>query len=50
MAKSLKLQVVAEGVETKEQMLFLTENQCDLLQGYYFSKPIPIDDLENLII
>lgn len=50
MAKSLELQVVAEGVETKEQMIFLTENQCDLLQGYYFSKPIPIDDLENLII
>ena len=40
---------VAEGVETEEQYLFLKENGCDVIQGYYFSKPLPIDDFENLI-
>ena len=40
LAKKLKLKVVAEGVETKEQLDFLKKNQCDEVQGYYFSKPI----------
>jgi len=40
MAHSLGLQVVAEGVETKEQLEQLSELNCDFLQGYYFSKPI----------
>lgn len=40
LAKKLKLKVVAEGVKTKEQLDFLKKNQCDEVQGYYFSKPI----------
>lgn len=41
MAHSLGLTVVAEGVETKEQLALLADLGCDLVQGYYFSKPIP---------
>lgn len=38
------LSVVAEGIETKEQLDVLTANGCDLIQGYYFSKPLPRDE------
>lgn len=41
LAKQLNFTVVAEGVETTEQLVFLKANQCDLAQGYLFSKPIP---------
>ena len=41
MAHSLHLKVIAEGVETREQLDFLAEHHCDLIQGYYFSKPLP---------
>jgi len=41
MVKNLGLVVIAEGVETTAQLRSLTENNCDLIQGYYFSKPIP---------
>lgn len=41
LAKQLNFTVVAEGVETSEQLVFLKANQCDLAQGFYFSKPIP---------
>lgn len=42
MGKALNLSVVAEGVETEEQIKRLVENNCDELQGYYFSKPMPV--------
>lgn len=49
MAESLSLEVVAEGVETVEQKDFLLQNGCQLIQGYYFSKPIPSADVPLLI-
>jgi len=44
MAQQLKLEVVAEGVETVEQLEFLRELRCHYVQGYYFSKPLPADE------
>ncbi len=49
MAKSLNLQVIAEGVENQQQVDFLKEHNCDLLQGYHFSKPIPANEFEKLL-
>ncbi len=49
MAKSLGLKVVAEGVEKKQQIEFLKEHQCDLMQGYYFSRPVPAKEFEKLL-
>ena len=43
MAKKLRLEVVCEGVETKEQVDFLRDVDCDMVQGYYYSKPVPLD-------
>jgi len=40
MGRSLKLRVVAEGVETQEELAFLPAHQCDEAQGYYFSRPV----------
>ena len=45
----LGMKVVAEGVETKEQLQFLQIHHCDIAQGYYFSKPIPINELQSWI-
>jgi len=49
MVKNLELTVIAEGVETAAQLRSLSENNCDIIQGYYFSKPIPEADLFNFI-
>ena len=43
MAKSLRLKVIAEGVEDEAQMSFLRAHQCDEIQGYFFSKPLAVD-------
>jgi len=48
MAHSLKLRVVAEGVETDDQMLFLRSCNCDQMQGYLYSEPLPIEDFQKL--
>jgi EAL domain-containing protein (putative c-di-GMP-specific phosphodiesterase class I) len=49
MGKTLGLNVVAEGVETVEQMNFLREHSCDEMQGFYFSKPIMPEQFANLL-
>ena len=49
MGNNLKLKTLAEGVETREQMEFLIKRQCNLLQGYYFSKPLPATALTDFI-
>jgi diguanylate cyclase (GGDEF)-like protein/PAS domain S-box-containing protein len=49
MGKSLKLRLVAEGVETREEMTFLQNQQCDEGQGYYFSTPLPPDEFARLL-
>lgn len=48
MAKSLKMQTIAEGVETKEQVEFLKSIGCKYVQGYYYSRPVPVEDFEKL--
>jgi len=47
MAKSLRLKVIAEGVEDEAQMSFLRAHQCDEIQGYYFSKPLTVDKVAD---
>ena len=49
-AKSLKIPVVAEGVETEGQLRILRELGCPLVQGFYFSKPLPADEFEKKVI
>jgi EAL domain-containing protein (putative c-di-GMP-specific phosphodiesterase class I) len=41
------MKIVAEGIETREQVDFLTTMDCDLIQGYYFAKPMPVSDFEE---
>jgi len=42
LAKKLNMKIVAEGIESREQVDFLTKQECDLIQGYFFSKPMPV--------
>lgn len=49
MAKELKVKTLAEGVETEKQLQFLVDKQCDFIQGYYFSKPLPADLFAELL-
>ena len=44
MAQELDMEVIAEGVETEEKLKLLVDMGCDLFQGYYFSRPVAIDD------
>jgi EAL domain-containing protein (putative c-di-GMP-specific phosphodiesterase class I) len=48
-AQGLKLRVIAEGVETREEVEFLRAHQCDEAQGYYFSRPVPAEQLAKLL-
>ena len=48
-AKFLQVPVIAEGVETEEQLQLLKERNCDIIQGYYFSKPVPPEEFTKFI-
>ena len=48
-ARYLRVRVVAEGVETKGQLSLLKEGGCDLVQGFFFSRPLPAEEFEKLI-
>jgi diguanylate cyclase (GGDEF)-like protein len=50
MAQKLKLRVVAEGVETIDQLAFLKSHHCDEIQGFYFSPPVPSEQLEKILL
>ncbi|MGO0882567.1 bifunctional diguanylate cyclase/phosphodiesterase [Clostridioides difficile] len=47
--KQLGIRVVAEGIETKSQVEMLRQANCDIIQGYYFSKPLPVKEFEKLV-
>lgn len=47
LARNLNIVLIAEGIETKEQIDFLKTLQCDIVQGYYFSRPLPIEEFER---
>ena len=47
LAKKLNMKIVAEGIESRDQVDFLISQECDLIQGYYYAKPMPIDEFEE---
>jgi EAL domain-containing protein (putative c-di-GMP-specific phosphodiesterase class I) len=49
MGRSLELVVTAEGVETEEQLAFLKDRDCDQLQGFLFSRPLPSEAFETFL-
>ena len=49
LGQKLNLRVIAEGVETDDQVAFLRANNCDEMQGYHFSKPVPAADIERML-
>ena len=49
LGKSLNLKLIAEGVETQAQKDFLLENDCTTIQGYYYSRPLPSDEITELL-
>ena len=49
MAHQLEMDVVAEGVETEEQLSFLADSRCDVAQGYLFSRPVPEEEALRLL-
>jgi EAL domain-containing protein (putative c-di-GMP-specific phosphodiesterase class I) len=50
LAHSLKLSVIAEGVESEQQLQFLERHRCDHMQGYHFSRPLPAEEFERLVV
>ncbi len=50
LANIVKLDIIAEGVETEEQKVFLIENGCDNIQGYYYGRPMPAEEMRKLLL
>jgi len=50
MGRTLGQRVIAEGVETQEQLAFLRTRQCDEGQGFYFSRPLSAEDFSRLLV
>jgi EAL domain-containing protein (putative c-di-GMP-specific phosphodiesterase class I) len=50
MAHALGIKVIAEGVETEEQLAFLWANQCDMAQGYHLGHPLPAAELAKRLV
>ena len=48
-AQSFGMEITAEGVETVEQLMFLCNLDCDDIQGYYFSRPLPVKEYEECL-
>jgi diguanylate cyclase (GGDEF)-like protein len=49
LARNFKINIIAEGVETQKQLSFLTQHKCDEIQGYFYSKPLPVLEMEELL-
>ena len=49
LGKLLNMKIVAEGVEEKDQVDFLAGEDCDMIQGYYFSRPLCVEDYEKML-
>ena len=49
LAKNLGIDVLAEGVETEEQYAFLRDEMCDEIQGFYFYKPMILEDIKSIL-
>ena len=49
MAHRMGMRVIAEGVETKEQADYLLKLNCEHMQGYYFSRPVPVEEFEKMV-
>ena len=47
LADKLGMEVIMEGVETEKQLSMLTRMVCKMFQGYYFSRPVPVDEFEE---
>ncbi len=50
MAYNLNMRIIAEGIETREQLELLQGLECKYGQGFYFSKPLPPEELENTLL
>ncbi len=50
LAKGLELTTIAEGIETEEQLTFLRKQGCDQIQGYFISRPVPAEKVEQLFL